>query len=54
MENKFENQLKRLRALSDEERMERAKALAKAWGEHEKQKYHCHCHHYITIGPQIL
>jgi len=38
MENKFEKQLKRLRALSDEERMERVKALAKAWREYETRR----------------
>jgi hypothetical protein len=38
MASKFDKLLKELRALSHEERMERARALAKAWGERERRK----------------
>jgi hypothetical protein len=38
MVSKFTKLLKELRALSHEERMERAKALAKAWAEYEKRR----------------
>jgi len=38
MASKFTKLLEELRALSHEERMKRAKALAKAWSEYERRR----------------